>query len=361
MTLAHPGEIMGLAVRQGCGVGAFNVIQLELAEAIVEGAEAAGRPIFLQISQNCVRYHGALAPVIAACQAVARAAAVPVAVHLDHAESVPLVTEALELGVDSVMYDASRLSDEANMASTAAVADLAHARGAWIEAELGEIGGKDGDAVRSPGAPGHTTSPAAPSHTASPAVPRDCTGPAALGHAVSPASPGDAAIQAAPRDATSPSCAVHTVSPACPSPAGGHRPGRRRGAHSPGARTDAADAARFVEATGVDALAVAVGSAHAMTTRTAALDLELIARIRAAVDVPLVLHGSSGVPDADLAAAVRAGMTKINIATLLNQTFTGSVRATLAANPDLVDTRKYFAPARAAVAQAVASLLAVIP
>ena len=49
-------------------------------------------------------------------------------------------------------------------------------------------------------------------------------------------------------------------------------------------------------ATGVDALAVAVGSSHAMTTRTAALDLELIARLRAAVPVPLVLHGSSGVP-----------------------------------------------------------------
>ena len=96
--------------------------------------------------------------------------------------------------------------------------------------------------------------------------------------------------------------------------------------HAPGARTDPAEAARFVAATGVDALAVAVGTSHAMTDRTAALDLDLIARLRAAVPVPLVLHGSSGVPDAELARAVRAGMTKVNIATHLNKVFTAAVR-----------------------------------
>ena len=76
--------------------------------------------------------------------------------------------------------------------------------------------------------------------------------------------------------------------------------------------------------------------------------------------VPLVLHGSSGVPDGDLAAAVRAGMKKINIATRLNHTFTDAVRETLAAEPDLVDTRKYLGPARDAVAREVARLIGVL-
>ncbi len=86
-----------------------------------------------------------------------------------------------------------------------------------------------------------------------------------------------------------------------------------------------ATAARFVADTGVDALAVAVGSSHAMTERTAQLDTDLIAALRHSVPVPLVLHGSSGVADDGLVAAVRAGMTKVNIATHLNQVFTRAV------------------------------------
>jgi len=127
-------------------------------------------------------------------------------------------------------------------------------------------------------------------------------------------------------------------------------------AHAPGARTDPAEAAGYVADTGVDALAVAVGSSHAMTTRTASLDHELITRLAAAVPVPLVLHGSSGVPDAELAAAVAAGMVKINIGTALNLAFTPAVRDCLAADPAVVDPRKYLAPARTAMAATVAHL-----
>jgi fructose-bisphosphate aldolase class II len=94
---------------------------------------------------------------------------------------------------------------------------------------------------------------------------------------------------------------------------------------------------RFVADTGVDALAVAVGSSHAMTSRTAQIDLALIAAIHARVPVPLVLHGSSGVADQDLVAAVEAGMTKVNIATHLNATFTATLREFLAGDPDVVD------------------------
>ncbi|GII03216.1 class II fructose-bisphosphate aldolase [Planobispora takensis] len=257
------------------GVGAFNVIQLEHAEAIVAGAEAAGAPVVLQISENCVRYHGALAPIAAASLAVARAASVPVAVHLDHATDPALVEEAVELGIGSVMFDASALPDEENAALTAEVAARCHGRGVWVEAELGEIGGKDG-------------------------------------------------------------------------------------VHAPGVRTRPHEAVEYVARTGVDALAVAVGSSHAMTTRDAVLDLALIAELHAALPVPLVLHGSSGVPDDTLREAVRHGMKKINIATHLNKAFTRAIRDHLAADEKVVDPRKYVKAGRTAVAGEVARLLGVL-
>ncbi|MGX8907695.1 class II fructose-bisphosphate aldolase [Streptomyces netropsis] len=128
-------------------------------------------------------------------------------------------------------------------------------------------------------------------------------------------------------------------------------------AHAPGVRTDPAEAAAYVGDTGVDALAVAVGSSHAMTERTATLDHALITRLRDAVPVPLVLHGSSGVPDAELRRAVAAGMVKINVGTALNTAFTGAVRAFLETHPSAVDPRKYLAPAREAMARTVAGFL----
>ncbi|MCP2262325.1 fructose-bisphosphate aldolase, class II [Streptoalloteichus tenebrarius] len=275
MPLTPTSAIVDAAARDGRGVGAFNVIQLEHAEALVEGAERAGAPVVLQISQNCVRYHGALEPLALATLAVARRASVPVAVHLDHAEDVALVREAVELGLTSVMFDASRMDYADNVRATAEVVEHCHRHGVHVEAELGEVGGKDG-------------------------------------------------------------------------------------VHAPGARTDPGEAAAFVEATGVDTLAVAVGTSHAMLTRDASLDFELIGRLRAAVPVPLVLHGSSGVSDEDLGRAVSAGMTKINIATHLNRAFTQAVRAYLDAHPNTVDTRKYLAPGREAVAAEVARLLGVL-
>jgi len=268
-------EIVGPASTAGRGVGAFNVIGIEHAEAIVAGAEAAGAPVVLAISQNCVAYHGALEPIAAAMLALAGAAAVPVAVHLDHATGEDLVRAAADAGLGSVMYDASGLPYAGNVAATARVSRWCHDRGIWTEAELGEIGGKDG-------------------------------------------------------------------------------------VHSPRARTRPDQAAAYAAATGVDALAVAVGSSHAMLTRDAVLDLGLIARIHQAVPVPLVLHGSSGVPDEGLAAAVTAGMTKINVATQLNKAFTAAVRARLAADPALVDPRRYGADGRDAVAREVTRLLQVL-
>ena len=257
---------------RGVGLGAFNVIHLEHATAFARAAERAGRPVVLQISENAVKYHGALEPICLATMAIARAASVPMSVHLDHAEDVDLVREAVSYGISSVMYDGSRLPDDQNRATTRDVVSLCHKAGVDVEAELGEVGGKNG-------------------------------------------------------------------------------------VHDPSARTAPADAAQFVAETGVDLLAVAVGSSHAMTTRNAHLDEELIRAIRAAVTVPLVLHGSSGVSDDGMRAAIVAGMTKINVSTHLNKVFTGAVRASLARDPALVDSRKWLGPARSVVEEEAQRLL----
>jgi fructose-bisphosphate aldolase class II/tagatose 1,6-diphosphate aldolase GatY/KbaY len=261
------------AQSRGVGLGAFNVIHLEHATAFARAAERAGRPVVLQISENAVKYHGALEPICVATLAIARAASVPISVHLDHAEDVDLVREAVSYGISSVMYDGSKLPDEQNRATTRDIVALCHDAGIDVEAELGEVGGKNG-------------------------------------------------------------------------------------VHDPSARTDPAEAAQFVADTGVDLLAVAVGSSHAMTTRDAYLDEDLIRAIRAAVTVPLVLHGSSGVSDDGMRAAIASGMTKINVSTHLNKVFTGSVRASLAADPALVDSRKWMGPARSAVEDETLRLLA---
>jgi fructose-bisphosphate aldolase class II len=275
MTLVATAQLVDAARAAGGAAVAFNVIGVEHAEAIVTGAQAARTPVILQISENCVRFHGAIEPIAAATLAVAAASDGPVAVHLDHATEVRLVSAAVSAGIESVMFDASALDYAANVAATAEIARWCHDRGVWVEAELGEVGGKDG-------------------------------------------------------------------------------------VHAPGARTKPVEAAQYVAATGVDGLAVAVGSSHAMLTKSAVLDLELVEQIAAEVSVPLVLHGSSGVPDDVLVAAVRSGLTKINIATALNQVFTEAVRAVLAGNERLVDPRKYMAAGREAVAGEVARLLGVL-
>ncbi|ASY21837.1 fructose-bisphosphate aldolase, class II [Candidatus Planktophila dulcis] len=275
MSRTNAGKLVLEAKSAGSAVGAFNVILLEHAEALVAGAEQAKLPVILQISENCVSYHKGLKPISVATIAIAEGATVPVSVHLDHAESEDLVKQALDLGYDSVMFDGSKLSYDENVAASARMADLCKSYGATLEVEIGEVGGKDG-------------------------------------------------------------------------------------VHAPGVRTNPLEAKAFAEATGAHLLAVAVGSSHAMTTRDATLDFDLIAEIAKTVGVPLVLHGSSGVSDPDLQRAVKSGMSKINIATHLNNVFTHEIRQALGANPKLVDPRKYIAPGRDAVASEVARLLALL-
>lgn len=276
MPTATTREIVDEARQAGTGVGAFNVITLEHAEAIVTAAERAGRPVILQLSQNAVRFHhGRLQPVAAAMARVAAAAAVPVSLHLDHIDDEELLHQAADAGFSSVMFDASTRPYAENVRATRTAAEWAHRQGLWAEAELGEVGGKDG-------------------------------------------------------------------------------------AHAPGVRTDPGEAADYVAATGVDGLAVAVGSSHAMISRTAVLDLQLVAALRRAVPVPLVLHGSSGVPDDQLRAAVRRGIVKVNIGTALNVAYTGAVREILAQPGHPTDPRTYLRAARDAVTGTAVHLIEVL-
>ena len=255
------------------GLAAFNVVLLDHAEAFVDAAENTGLPLVLQLSQNAVKYHGGrLRPLGRALIELAEASTVPVSVHLDHAESTDLCREAVELGFTSIMYDGSKLPDAQNRETTAEITAFAHEHGVSVEAELGEVGGKNG-------------------------------------------------------------------------------------VHDPSARTNPEDAAQFVADTGVDLLAVAVGSSHAMATREAVLDNQLIAAIHELVPVPLVLHGSSGVPDDGMVAAIQAGMTKINVSTHLNVVFTQGVRQILDENPKIVDPRKYVGPSTHLVQEEVERLM----
>ncbi|RZB18819.1 ketose-bisphosphate aldolase [Streptomyces sp. F001] len=278
MPLVTTGALVTRAAAARAAVAAFNIITLEHLEAVVAGAESVGAPVVLQVSENAVRFrHGRLLPLARAAVAAAERAAVPVALHLDHVQSDALLRQAPDAGFSSVMYDASRLPYQENLAATRAAADWAHAQGLWIEAELGEVGGKDGRP---------------------------------------------------PLDA-----------------------------HAPGARTDPAEARAFVTDSGVDALAVAIGSTHAMTTRTATLDHALLKRLSGTLDVPLVLHGSSGVPDDELTAAVAGGITKVNVGTALNIAMTGAIREFLTAHPQAVDSRSYLSVGREAMARAVARII----
>jgi fructose-bisphosphate aldolase class II len=276
MSLVSTRDLVAQAAAGRRAVAAFNMITLEYAEAITEGAAAAGVPVILQISENAVRFHGGrVEPIARAAAEAARAGGTGVALHLDHVTDMELLRRAADAGFSSAMFDAGAQPYAENLAATRAATEWAHDAGLWLEAELGYVGGK----------------PDAPSS-----------------------------------------------------------------AHAAGVRTDPQEAARYVADTGVDALAVAVGSSHAMRERSASLDHDLIGRLREAVPVPLVLHGSSGVADDELRRAVGAGIAKVNIGTALGIAFTRAVRDALGDRPDAVDPRHFLTRGREAVSEVVRHL-----
>ena len=276
MTLQNVLPWIQQAHREGTAIGAFNANTLEQMQAIVLAAQAENAPVIIQVSHRALQYVGSgselrgLQYMAAVGKVAAASVAVPVSLHLDHANETE-VLQAIALGFTSVMFDGDYLPFAENVATTRRLCEIAHDAGVCMEAEIGEVPKPDG-----------------------------------------------AAYDPAEIDLTTPE-----------------------------------DAAEFVQATGVDTLAIALGSVHGLKDKSVSLDLARLAAIRARVETPLVLHGSSGVNNADIAEGIKLGLAKINIATQLSKAFTGAVRAVLAADGELVDPRKYLGPGRTAQIEVV--------
>ena len=268
MTVA---ELARAAAQGGYAVGAFNLNNMEILQAVITAAEEERSPVILQASQGGLKYAG-IDYIVAMAKVAAEAASVPVALNLDHGTSFEQAMQCIRKGFSAVMVDGSRLPLEDNIALVKRVVDVAHAVGVSVEAELGKIGGTEDDIVVSE------------------------------------------------RDAM---------------------------------MTDPEEAAKFIEEAQPDLLAVAIGTAHGVYKGEPKLDFERLTEIKERVDVPLVLHGASGVPDEAIRKACQVGISKINIDTELRIAFSGAVQRTLQANPDEIDPRKILGPAREAMKQVV--------
>jgi len=251
------------AQKGGYAIGAFNVENMEMVQAVIAAAEELRSPVIVQTTPSTLKYAD---PEVyfANVKAVAEKASVPVVMHLDHGSSFELAMRTYRAGYTSIMIDGSHGTFEENIAVSKAVADACHAANIPVEAELGKVGGKEDDLDGGEGNP----------------------------------------------------------------------------------YTDPAQAAEFVEATGVDSLAVAIGTAHGVYKGVPKLDKERLSEIRKVVSIPLVLHGTSGVPDEDVIDCISRGICKVNYATDLRIAFTKGVKQVLADNPDVYDPKKYNAAGR---------------
>ncbi len=264
-------EILLDAQKNGYGVGAFNVNNMEIIQAIIEAAEETRSPVILQASQGGINYAG-IEYIAALAKTAAEKATVPVAIHLDHGTDFKQIIGCIRHGFSSVMIDGSKYEFEENIDKTREVVEIAHAVGVSVEAELGKIGGTEDD------------------------------------------------ITVHEKDATF---------------------------------TDPKEAKEFVERTGVDSLAIAVGTAHGVYKGEPDIDFDRISEIRKLVEVPLVLHGSSGVAYDDLREAISRGICKINIDTDLRAAFTRAIHKFVEENPEVIDPRKILGPAKEAMKETI--------
>lgn len=139
MSLANMKELLMEAREHHRAVGAFSVSSIDMIHGVVRAAEALNTPVILQVAQ--VRLpHSPLHIIGPAMLAAAQAAAVPVAVHLDHGMTEECIHEALDLGFTSVMFDGSRLPMAENIVRTRAITETARRYGASVEAEIGVVG-----------------------------------------------------------------------------------------------------------------------------------------------------------------------------------------------------------------------------
>lgn len=276
MALVTTKQLLWDAQKEGYAVGAFNVENMEMVQAVVAAAEELHAPVIMQTTPSTVKYAD-LAYFYANAKTAAEEADVPVAIHLDHGNSFELAMQALRAGYTSIMIDGSHGSFEDNVKISKAVAEACHPSGVPVEAELGKVGGKEDDLDGGEGNP----------------------------------------------------------------------------------YTDPEQAKAFAEATGIDSLAVAIGTAHGVYKGVPKLDVERLSEIRKKVSIPLVLHGTSGVPDEAVKECIRRGICKVNYATDLRIAFSKGVKACLKEHPDTYDPKKYNAQGREEVKQYVMSKILV--
>lgn len=269
--LVTGNKILQDAHEKGYAVGAFNVNNMEIIQAIIGAAEETQSPVILQASQGGIGYAG-VEYIAALVKVAAEKASVPVALHLDHGTDFKQVMLCLRHGFTSVMIDASRFPLEKNIEETKKIIEIAHSMGVSVEAELGKIGGTEDD------------------------------------------------ITVDEKDATF---------------------------------TSVDEAGKFVEETNVDYLAIAVGTAHGVYDGEPDLDFDRIKAIKEKTNIPLVLHGSSGVGDEDIKKAVSLGINKINIDTDIRISFSNAVKDFVKENPDEIDPRKILGPAREAMQETI--------
>jgi fructose-bisphosphate aldolase class II len=268
LTLA---EILQPCMGQGWAVGAYDTCNMEITQAIVDASAADQAPAIIMIYPN----HTPLAEwptLLRIIEAEVERANIPAALVLDHAKTIEQIEYALKLGFSGVMIDASLAPLEQNIALTCRAVELAHAKGASVEAELGHVG--QGDDVSSED---------------------------------------------------------------------------QQQAHL--TRVDEAE--RFVKETGVDALAVSIGTLHGLYRGTPHLDFERIAQLRAACPIPLVLHGGSDTPDPDIRRAIETGIDKINIWTDVRIPFLQTLKEKLDAPIGKIEVHEAFGAARSAATEVI--------
>jgi len=275
MALVTTKQLLLDAQKRGYAVGAFNVENMEMVQAVIAAAEELNSPVIMQTTPSTLKYAD-VDYFYANVAVAARKANVPVVMHLDHGSSFELAMQAYRAGYTSIMIDGSHNVFEENIAITKAVVDACHPGNVPVEAELGKVGGKEDDLD------------------------------------------------------------------------GGN-----------GGYTVPSEAAEFVAATGIDSLAVAIGTAHGVYKGIPKLDVDRLSQIREVVSIPLVLHGTSGVPDDAVRECIRRGICKVNYATDLRIAFTNGVKAFLEEKPDTFDPKKYNAVGRENVKKYVMSKMLV--
>jgi len=249
-------EILQDARERRYAVGAFNMLNLEMARGVLEAAAAERSPVILALAQIHLPYLPVEYAALIARDAAARTD-VPVCLHFDHGTDLGAILAAARSGFTSVMYDGSALPYAENAGNTRAVVELVRGMGVSVEAELGHVGGGE-DGLDD-------------------------------GYAAN--------------------------------------------------YTDPAQVRDFIEKTGVDALAVAIGTAHGKYLRPPVLSLDLLAEIRGISAVPLVLHGGSGLSDADFTGAIRDGISKVNIYTELAVAARGAYTGEVGFEQSLLDAK----------------------